>query len=114
MKVIEKAVTPDGTKIQLEDWSEHNSVEYPHLYGLQIGGYPVAKHTGKHRLIKDGDAFRLTISMNDHAGYTNIDVRMDFEALKSGEKSLEDLASHFWDREKDMWYLGMDVKYQGW
>ena len=38
----------------------------------------------------------------------------DFEALKSGIKSLEDLATHFWNGEKDMWYLGMDVEYKGW
>ena len=42
------------------------------------------------------------------------DVRADFEALKSGKKSLEDLAAHFWNGKKDMWYLGMDVEYQGW
>lgn len=113
MKVIEMATMPNGTKIQLEDWSEHNSEEYPNLYGLQIGAYPIARHTGKYRLIEDRENFRLTIAMNEYTGYSNKDVRMDFEALKSGEKRLEDLASHFWNGEKDMWYLGMDVEYQG-
>ena len=32
----------------------------------------------------------------------------------NGIKSLEDLAAHFWNGEKDMWYLGMDVEYKGW
>lgn len=114
MKVIEKAIMPDGTEIQLEDWSEHNSEEYPSLHGLQIGAYPIAKHTGKYRFIEDREKFRLTIAMNQYSGYLNKDVRTDFEALRNGEKQLEDLASHFWNGEKDMWYLGMDVKYQGW
>lgn len=115
MKVIERATMPNGIKIQLEDWSEHNSEEYPNLYGLQIGAYPVAKNTGKYRLIEGGQTFRLTISLNEYTGYSNKDVKSDFEALKIGEKSLEDLASHFWNGKKDMWYLGMDVnKCQDW
>lgn len=114
MQVIERAVMPDGTEIQLEDWSEHNSEDYPNLYGLQIGAYPIAKNTGKYRWVEGGQTFRLTISMNEYTGYLNKDVRTDFESLRSGEKKLEDLASHFWNGEKDMWYLGMDVEYQGW
>ena len=102
MKVIERAVMPNGIEIQLEDWSNHNTSEYPDLYGLQIGAYPIAKNTGKYRLIEGGQTFRLSISMNQYTGYTNKDVKADFEALKSGEKSLEDLAAHFWNGEKDM------------
>ena len=34
--------------------------------------------------------------------------------LRGYLEALEDLAAHFWNREKDMWYLGMDVEYQGW
>lgn len=114
MKVIEKAVMSDGTKIQLEDWSDKNTKEYPDLYGLQIGAYPIAKNTGKYRWVEGGQIFRLTVSMNQYAGYTNDDVKSDFEALKNGEKNLEDLADHFWYGEKDMWYLGMNVEYKGW
>ena len=40
--------------------------------------------------------------------------KADFEALKSGEKTLEDLADQFWNGEKDMWLLGMNVEYKGW
>lgn len=106
MKVIEKTIMPDGTKIQLEDWSDHNTEKFPNLHGLQIGAYPVASHTGKYRWIKDREIFRLTIAMNEYHGYSNTDVKIDFEALKSGEKRLEDLESHFWNGKKDMWYLG--------
>lgn len=114
MKVIEQAVMPNGTEIQLEDWSENNTREYPDLYGLAIGVYPIAKNTGKYRWIESGNKFRLQISMNQCRGYSNDDVKADFEALKSGEKSLEDLADHFWNGKKDMWFLGMNVKYKGW
>lgn len=114
MKVLEKAVMPNGTEIQLEDCSDKNTKEYPDLYGLQIGAYPIAKNTGKYRWIEGGQIFRLTISMNQYMGYTNDNVKADFEALKNGEKNLEDLASRFWNGEKDMWYLGMNVEYKGW
>ena len=43
MKVIERTTMPDGTKIQLEDWSDKNTKEFPDLYGLQIGAYPIRK-----------------------------------------------------------------------
>ena len=43
MKILEKTVMPDGTPIQLEDWSDRNTPEYPNLYGLMIGAYPKQK-----------------------------------------------------------------------
>ena len=52
MKVIERTIMTDGTKIQLEDWFEHNTEQYPDLYGLMIGAYPIAKNTGKYGLIR--------------------------------------------------------------
>lgn len=113
MKVIKRAVMPNGTEIVLEDWSDKNTPEYPDLYDLEIGAYPIAKNTGNY-WIRNGEIFRLTISMNQYTGYTNEDVKADFDALKSGKKSLEDLAAHFWNGEEDMWYLGMDVEYKGW
>lgn len=45
MKIIEKAIMPDGTSVQLEDWSGNNTKEYPDLYGLEIGAYPIAKNS---------------------------------------------------------------------
>lgn len=114
MKVIERAIMPDGTNILLEDWSDKNTEQFPDLYGLTIAAYPIAQRTGKYRLIEGGKKFRISISQNKYTGYSNDDVRTDFEALKSGTKSLEDLATHFWNREIDMWYLGMDVEYRGW
>jgi hypothetical protein len=108
MKILQKATMPNGTKIQLEDWNEHGTEQR-----LTIGAYPIAKNTGKYRWIEGGKIFRLSISQNEYAGYTNDAVKADFEALQNGEKKLEDLSKHFWNLEKDMWYLGMNVEYKG-
>lgn len=54
------------------------------------------------------------LSFKRRKHYQNSDVRNDYEMLKSGEKSLEDLATHFSDGDKAKWYFGMDVEYQGW
>ena len=113
MKIIERSVMPDGTKIQLEDWREDNTTEYPNLYGFTIGAYPVAQRTSKNKWVEGGKEFRLSISYNEYASYSNKDVKADYEALKSGSKKLEDLSEHFWDGQKDMWYLGMNVENKG-
>ena len=114
MKIIERAIMPDGTKIFLEDWSEKNIEEFTDLYGLTIAAYPMAKNTGKYGWVRSGETFCLSISQNKYQNYSNDDVRADFEALKNGTKSLEDLSDHFWNGEKDMWCLGMDTDYRPW
>lgn len=114
MKIIEHAITPDGTEINLEDWSHDNSEKFPDLYELTIAAYPIAKNSGAYDWVRKGQPFRLTISQNKFQNYSNEAVMADFEALKNGTKILEDLASHFWNGEKDMWYLGMNVEYKGW
>ena len=110
MEIIERAIMPNGTEIQLEDWSE----DFPGVCGLTIGAYPIAKNTGKYGWVQGGRIFRLSIPQNKYVNYSNDDVRTDFEALKNGTKSLKDLAAHFGNGNKDMWYLGMDVEYKGW
>ena len=39
MEIIERAIMPNGTEIQLEDWSE----DFPGVCELTIGAYPIAK-----------------------------------------------------------------------
>ena len=107
MKVIEHTTMPDGTEVQLEDWSHNNT-------GLTIAAYPVAKNSGAYDWVRKGEQFCILIPQNEYTGYSNNDVQADFEALKNGTKSLEDLSDHFWNGEKDMWYLGMNVEYKGW
>lgn len=103
MKIIRKDTMPNGVAIQLEDWS----ADYPGTLGLQIGAYPIAKNSGKYGFTHSGERFRLTIATNKFANYNNADVTADYESLLNGEKSLEDLAPHFWYGDKDKWYLGM-------
>lgn len=112
MKILEKATTPSGIEIQLEDWSDKNTVEYPDLYGLNIGAYPIAKNSSKYKWIEAGNKFRLDITVNEYSNYSNDDVKSGFEALKSGEKTLGDLAPHFWNGKKDMYLLGMIDSYE--
>lgn len=116
MKILEKTTTPTGIKIVLEDWSDKNTKEFSNLYGLQIHAYPIQKRFGKWQrgYYEPNSRFLILIAMNQYVGYTNDDIKADFEALKSGDKSLEDLANYFWNGEKDMWLLGMDVEYKGW
>lgn len=111
-KIIDKAILPDGTKIQLEDWHSENSEKYPDLYGYMIGAYPVAKNTDKWGLIKTGRTFRLSIARNEN--YTDDMVLADYEALKNETKTLADLKKHFWNREKDVFYLGLTDKEPEW
>lgn len=113
MQILEKAIMSNGTHIQLEDWSEHNTEDYPTLHGMAIGAYPIAQNYGKYGWTQRGKIFRISIHMSTYSGYTNEQVRADYAALKSGSKKLEDLAPHFWYRERDMWYLGMDVENMG-
>lgn len=113
-KIIDGSIMSDGTRIQLEDWHGENSKEYPNLYGYTIGAYPVAKNTNKWGLIKTGKKFRLTIARNEYANYTDDMVLADYETLKNGTKTLTDLREHFWNREKDAFYLGLTNKEPEW
>ena len=101
MKVIEKSVTPFGTKIQLEDWRD----AYPSLGRYMIGAYPIAENSEK--FSKRGEPFRICISANKYIGYTDADVLCDYEALKSGKKTLANLREHFWNKKSDCYRLGM-------
>lgn len=96
MKVLEKSVMKNGAEIQLEDWDGK----------LAIGAYPVAKNGVG--FVKYGETFRLTISENQYIGYSNDDVKEDFEKLKTGEKQLENMANLFWNGKKDAIMLGIE------
>lgn len=95
MKILEKSITSNGMEIQLEDWNGK----------LSIGAYPIAKNG--YGFVKYSEKFRLTISENQYIGYSNDDVRADFEKLKSGEKQLEEMERLFWNGKKDAIMLGI-------
>ncbi len=108
MKVLLRDKMPDGTDIQIEDWTKDNNIRNT----LTIGAYPIAKNTGKYKWIKAGDRFRLSI---DRGFTTDEEVKKAFNDLKEGKKKLEDFSEYFWNLEKDQWYLGMTVEYnQDW
>ena len=107
-KIIDRAVLPDGTEIQLEDWHSKNSKEYPDLHGYTIGAYPIAKNTNRSGWIQGGKRFRLTITRNEYAKYTDDMVLVDYEALKNGTKTLFDLREHFWSGEEDCYALVLE------
>ena len=100
MEIIERAVMPNGTEIQLEDWSSRNTPEYPDLYGLTIGVYPIAKNNGKGRWVESGERFRLTISHNNHSGYANDDVKSGFFGIKKMGRSAWRIWPHISGTEK--------------
>lgn len=106
-KIIDKAVLADKTEIQLEDWHDKNTKDYPNLYGYTIGIYPIARNIGKWGWIKSGETFRLSIGRNEYANYTDNMVLADYEALKNGTKTLVDLREHFNNRAKHEFYLGL-------
>lgn len=81
LKIIDKAVLSDGTKIQLEDWHSENSEKYPDLYGYMIGAYPKAKNTGKWGWVRTGETFRLSIGRNEYAKYTDDMVLADYSSI---------------------------------
>ena len=104
MKVLEQT-TINGIVIQLEDWHENNTEDFPNLYGYTIGAYPIAKNSDY--FVKNNEPFRLTISFNPYAGYTDEKVLADYEKLKNGYITLEDLSDRYWNNKKDMYYMGL-------
>lgn len=99
MEIIKKAVMPDGTHIQLEDWR----ADYPSVNeNYTIGAYPICQNTVGY-WIRGGETFRLTISRFN----TNDDVKQIFENLTSGKITLADLRNYFWYTYKDEYRLGL-------
>jgi hypothetical protein len=99
MKVLDRAVTPDGTKIQIEDWKETYS--FCNIY--DIGTYPIAKNTSKYRWVEGGKEFRLTLTRFN----SNEESKQAFADLISGAKTITDFADHFYNRDKDKYYMGL-------
>ena len=88
MKVIEKAITPCGVKIQIEDWKE----KYSFIKTLNIACYPVATKTQNSPFgLRNGKTFRLNIDKfkNDEEVYEV------FNKLKIGEVKIKDLSTKF-------------------
>ena len=97
-KILEKAVMPDGTKIQIEDWTE----VYPNIITLpMIAAYPKSKVDAT--WWRRGETFRLQLDRN-FASAT--EVEETFQRLQYGVVSLEDLEDHYRD-DKARFYMGL-------
>ena len=88
------AKMPDGTGIQLEDWSDKSPGT---SYAYAVGAYPRALHeSGRPFGPRKFETFRLTISF----GSLN-EAKKAFEKLYLGEASLLDYRDRFWNQERD-------------
>lgn len=93
MTILERAVMPDGTSIQLEDWHE----DYPEVFPFAdtVAAYPIAKETVERSPFSPqrGETFRAEFR------FSNADnAREAFDALVSGAKPLKDFAERLWYR----------------
>ena len=88
MKVIERATTLDGVKIQMEDWKE----KYSFIETLNIACYPVATMSqDKPFGLEKGKTFRLNISSFS----SDEEVIEIFKKLRSGDLLITDLSVRF-------------------
>lgn len=100
MKTLEKGTTPDGTKIQIEDWKE----DYSCFNTLNIATYPIAKRSSKNGWISEGKTFRLDISK----GFNNDEeIYQAFTDLINGDKSISDFNDQFYNGDKDKYLYGV-------
>ena len=101
MKVLERAKMPDGTNIQIEDWKE----DYPQSHGtLTIAAYPLAKRQGRYGWVRLNEKFRLDLG---HGFSSDREVMLIYKALQNGEITLEELHEHYWNGDKDRYYMGL-------
>ena len=101
MKILEKATTPDGIDIQIEDWSD----TYSFMNILRIGAYPIAKQSDTVWIIPN-ERFRMSLDKFKSDSET-LEV---FRKLKNGNYKLEDLTEYFEEKTKNMYYLGLSSK----
>lgn len=83
--MLERAVMPDGTGIQINDWSENYSCD---AYGSELAAYAISKNTCKGPFApKVNEKWRFGFIFNSHE-----ECKEAFEKLKTGEAVLKDYA----------------------
>lgn len=94
MKLLEKGITPDGTKVQIEEWKEDYSFMN---YGSTIGAYPVSQIncTGSFSP-KRNQTFRCQFTFNSHD-----EVKEAYTELINGNKTLKGYKNEFSGHEED-------------
>lgn len=88
MKILQKAIMPDGTEIQLEEWNENYSFM---PYGSTIASYPKSKasHEGTYSP-KGNKKYRFDFSYK-----SNEEANQAFNELITGSKVLIDFINNF-------------------
>lgn len=100
-EIVRRDTMPDGTAIQIEDWKQ----VYPEVEKtIKIAAYPIAKNSGY--WIRQNERFRLDISRGFS---TDAEVEYIYNGLICGDIALEDLHEHYWNGDKDRYYMGMEV-----
>ena len=102
MEVVFKGKMPDGTDIQLENWQN----DYPGVFTTYtLAAYPKAKMSSKYGWVLRGERFRLDMSRNWNS---NEEVREIFFRLQNGTATLEELYNHYYNGDKDRFYMGFE------
>ena len=95
MQIIKRATMPDGTKIQIESWSDNYKFYFDESH---IAAYPKAKRTQIRcqnlKYPEEGKEFRLSFYLGSKEK-----AESEFEALRLGNKSLLDLSRYASDEE---------------
>ena len=101
MRVLEQTIMPDGTSIQIENWME----DYPQAFNtLTIAAYPLAKRQGRYGWVRVNEKFRLNLSL----GFSSDrEVMVIYKTLQNGNITLEELHEHYWNGDKDRYYMGL-------
>ena len=85
--ITTKGTTPDGIKIQIEDWRE----VYNFYKTLHLIAYPVSQKTSEYGWIRGGEKMRYEMPYNWHS---DEEVLQAFEDLQSGKIKVTDLRHH--------------------
>lgn len=97
MKVVERATTPDGTIIQVEDWREN----YKSIKTLSIATYPILRRFPTTRILnfyRLNETIRVDLDRNLES---DAHVWKIFEQLKTGQLKVEDCRRYF----REQWYV---------
>lgn len=94
MKVIKRGVTPDGVKIQIEDWSENYNFCNKND---TLAGYPIAKKTldNPSHYPELNRPFRVSFDLGDSEK-----AEIAFNDLISGKKVLRDFIDYLNENPK--------------
>lgn len=93
-KIITKGTTPDGIKIQVEDWRP----VYDFYETLHLTAYPISKKTSEYGWIRTGETFRYGLPYNWHS---DAEVLQAFRDLESGKIKVTDLKHHAEPKYRD-------------